>query len=75
MRHLPGRHDALRSAPNARRARAPAVTAQQYLQSQAELCRRTADDTADPLAAEDLRRRAVDLDRRAQEAQPAVRAA
>ena len=51
------------------------MTAQQYLQSQAELCRRTADDTADPLAAEDLRRRAVDLDRRAQEAQPSVRAA
>jgi hypothetical protein len=43
------------------------VTAQQYLLSQAELCRRTADDTADPLAAEELRRRAVDLEARARE--------
>jgi len=46
------------------------VTAQQHLQSQAELCRRTADDTADPLAAEELRRRAFDLEKRASETRP-----
>jgi hypothetical protein len=54
---------------------APRLTAQQYLQSQAELCRRTADDTADPLAAEQLRQRAVDLERRAHEARTPARAA
>ena len=53
----------------------PPVTAQQYLQSQAELCRRTADDIADPLAAEELRRRAVTLDERARETPPSTCAA
>jgi len=40
------------------------LTAQQYLQSQAEHCRRTADDSADLRAADELRRLAADLDRR-----------
>jgi hypothetical protein len=44
------------------------VTAQQFLQSQAEHCRRAADDTADPFAAEALRRLAADFDRRARDA-------
>lgn len=47
------------------------MTAQQHLQSQAELCRRTADDTADPIAAEELRRRALDFEKRASAALPA----
>jgi hypothetical protein len=44
------------------------MTAQQYLQSQAEHCRRAADDAADPFVAEELRRLAADFERRAQAA-------
>ncbi|MGN6571669.1 MAG: hypothetical protein ACTHLO_09665 [Pseudolabrys sp.] len=51
------------------------MTAQQYLQSQAEHCRRTADDTPDPFAADELRRLAVDFEQRAKETKPASRAA
>ena len=51
------------------------VTAQQYLQSQAEHCRRIADDTADIFVAEELRRLAADFDRRARATKPAIRAA
>lgn len=40
------------------------MTAQQYLQSQAEHCRRAAADSADPFAAEELLRLAADFDRR-----------
>lgn len=45
------------------------MTAQQYLLNQAEHCRRAADDTADPLVAEELRRMAADFERRAREPQ------
>jgi hypothetical protein len=40
-------------------------TAQQYLLSQAEHCRRTASDCADPEMAEELHRLAVQFDREA----------
>ena len=66
----------MKVAPDTLQTReAPSLTVQQYLQSQAEHCRRTADDTADPLAAEELRRRAADLEHRAREAQASARAA
>jgi hypothetical protein len=45
--------------------RDPNMTAQQYLLSQAEHCRRTADDCNDPFVAEELRRLAVEFERRA----------
>jgi hypothetical protein len=43
--------------------REDAMTAQQYLQSQAEYCRRAAADSADPFVAEELRRLAAEFDR------------
>lgn len=55
--------------------RGPSVTAQQYLQNQAEHCRRTAADTADPAAAEHLRGLAADFDRRARDERPSARTA
>lgn len=45
------------------------MTAQQYLLSQAEHCRRSAEDTADPFIADQLRRLAEDFERRAREEQ------
>ena len=42
------------------------MTAQQYLLSQAEHCRRTAADTNDPFVAEELKRLAAEFERRAQ---------
>lgn len=42
------------------------MTAQQYLLSQAEHCRRTAGDTNDPFIAEDLLRLAETFERQAQ---------
>lgn len=42
------------------------MTAQQYLLSQAEHCRRTADDSSDPFVAEQLRRLAEMFQRKAQ---------
>lgn len=47
------------------------MTAQQYLLSQAEHCRRAADDAADPFVAEELRRLAADFERRARDPQTA----
>ena len=48
------------------------MTASQYLQNQAEHCRRAADDAADPFVAEELRRLAADFERRARaETRPA----
>lgn len=41
------------------------MTAQQYLLSQAEHCRRTASDTADPIVAEELLRLAETFERQA----------
>lgn len=41
------------------------MTAQQYLLSQAEHCRRTASDAADPFVAEELSRLAAEFERRA----------
>jgi hypothetical protein len=41
------------------------MTAQQYLLSQAEHCRRTAAETADPFVADELKRLATDFERRA----------
>jgi hypothetical protein len=41
------------------------MTAQQYLLSQAEHCRRTAEDSSDPFVAEELRRLAAEFERRA----------
>ena len=46
------------------------MTAQQYLQSQAEHCRRAADDAVDAFVAEELRRLAAEFDRRARDMQP-----
>jgi hypothetical protein len=46
------------------------MNAQQYLQNQAEHCRRAAAETADPFVADELRRLAADFDRRARETQP-----
>jgi len=51
------------------------MTAQQYLQNQAEHCRRAAADTGDPFVAEELRRLAAEFDRRAREPQPQNQAA
>ena len=49
------------------------MTATQYLQNQAEHCRRAADDAADPFVAAELRRLAADFERRARaELQPAA---
>lgn len=45
------------------------MTAQQYLQSQAEHCRRSAAETADPFVAEELRRLAAEFDRRARDSE------
>jgi hypothetical protein len=42
------------------------MTAQQYLLSQAEHCRRSATDQADPFVAEALRRLAEDFERKAE---------
>lgn len=42
------------------------MTAQQYLLSQAEHCRRTADETGDPFVAAELRRLAAEFERSAQ---------
>jgi hypothetical protein len=42
-----------------------AMTAQQYLLSQAEHCRRTAADSTDPFASEELKRLAAEFERRA----------
>jgi hypothetical protein len=41
------------------------MTAQQYLLSQAEHCRRTAAETADPFVASELKRLASEFERRA----------
>jgi hypothetical protein len=41
------------------------MTAQQYLLSQAEHCRRTAADSNDPFVAEELKRLAAEFERRA----------
>lgn len=41
------------------------MTAQQYLLSQAEHCRRTAADSADTFVAEELKRLAAEFERRA----------
>lgn len=41
------------------------MTAQQYLLSQAEHCRRSAEDAADAFVAEQLRRLAEDFERKA----------
>ena len=41
------------------------MTAQQYLLSQAEHCRRTAADTGDPFVVEELMRLAAEFERRA----------
>jgi hypothetical protein len=41
------------------------MTAQQYLLSQAEHCRRSADDNADPFVADELRRLAEEFERKA----------
>ncbi|HKO70681.1 MAG TPA: hypothetical protein VJV58_07090 [Bradyrhizobium sp.] len=41
------------------------MTAQQYLLSQAEHCRRTAAETSDPFVAEELKRLAAEFERRA----------
>jgi hypothetical protein len=49
------------------------MTAQQYLQSQAEHCRRAADDAVDAFVAEELRRLAADFERRARDVQPPAR--
>jgi hypothetical protein len=46
------------------------MTAQQYLQNQAEHCRRSAAETADPFVADELRRLALEFERRARETQP-----
>jgi hypothetical protein len=54
------------------------MTAQQYLLSQAEHCRRTAADTSDPFVAEELKRLAAEFERRARavrEGGPATQAA
>lgn len=59
-------------------ARDRTMTAQQYLLSQAEHCRRTAADTADPFVAEELKRLAADFERRAnviRDGKPSTRAA
>jgi hypothetical protein len=42
-----------------------AMTAQQYLLNQAEHCRRSAEDNADPFLAEELRRLADEFERKA----------
>jgi hypothetical protein len=42
------------------------MTAQQYLLSQAEHCRRTAAETSDPFVAEELKRLAAEFERSAQ---------
>jgi hypothetical protein len=42
-----------------------AMTATQYLKSQAEHCRRAAEDAADPFVADELRRLAAEFERRA----------
>lgn len=47
------------------------MTAQQYLQSQAEHCRRAAAEAADPFVAEELRRLAAEFERRAHDPRPA----
>jgi hypothetical protein len=41
------------------------MTAQQFLLSQAEHCRRTAAETNDPFVADELKRLAADFERRA----------
>lgn len=41
------------------------MTAQQYLLSQAEHCRRTAADSSDPFVSEELKRLAAEFERRA----------
>jgi hypothetical protein len=41
------------------------MTAQQYLQSQAEHCRRAAEDAGDPFVAAELRRLAAEFEARA----------
>ena len=46
-------------------ARETTMTAQQYLLSQAEHCRRTAAETPDPFVADELKRLAADFERRA----------
>jgi hypothetical protein len=54
------------------------MTAQQYLLSQAEHCRRAAVDANDPFVAEELKRLAIDFERRAnvmRKDEPAIQAA
>jgi hypothetical protein len=46
-------------------ARPQAMTAQQYLLSQAEHCRRSAADSGDPFVAEELKRLADEFEKRA----------
>lgn len=45
------------------------MTAQQYLLSQAEHCRRSAEDATDAFIAEQLRKLAAEFERRAREAE------
>jgi hypothetical protein len=47
-------------------ARETIMTAQQYLLSQAEHCRRTAAETADPFVADELKRLAAEFEHRAE---------
>ena len=54
------------------------MTAQQYLLSQAEHCRRTAADSSDPFVADELKRLAAEFERRArriEDAGPDIQAA
>ena len=48
------------------------MTAQQYLLSQAEHCRRSAGDASDPFVAEELLRLAETFERQARSGKPAV---
>jgi len=57
----------LKNEQESRETTRPSMTAQQYLLSQAEHCRRTADDSSDPFVAEELRRLAAEFERRARQ--------
>lgn len=46
------------------------MTAQRYLLSQAEHCRRAADEQADPFVADELRRLAEEFERKAAQTRP-----
>ena len=51
------------------------MTAQQYLLTQAEHCRRIADDAVDAFVADELRRLAADFERKARAEPPPAAAA